>query len=99
MTISSASPEIATSLIREWFSSTFTMEIPSLFVVFFRFVISGGNAAGAMFIVRNISEVYATMRRTHIPSCGDRSVSLVGNPLLWMSLLNRIVSGLLAVHH
>jgi HAMP domain-containing protein len=52
---------------------------------------AAGNTAGAMFIVRNISDVYATMRRTQNILLVATVVSLSLGILFLLTLLNRIV--------
>jgi len=52
---------------------------------------AAGNTAGAMFIVRNISEVYTTMRRTQNILLVATVVSLSLGILLLLTMLNRII--------
>lgn len=52
---------------------------------------AAGNTAGAMFIVRNISEVYTTMRRTQNILLVATVVSLSLGILLLLTMLHRII--------
>ena len=52
---------------------------------------AAGNTVGAMFVVRDISDVYAAMRRTQNILLGLTFVSLVGGIVLLLLLLNHFI--------